>query len=173
MASASVEFGQIETTAGLEVGLSSSLSTDVPGVTGPAGGCASDGKRWPKQKLPLRPLVGLDPREACEEFSWEASWSSLFSSSATRVVFWTFFARGGAGVWCPQGLLSLWHLFERCQLLMRLGDGGLSWGPYRSHLEGEGPGIHLDLAFAQVMQARGPLFFGSASAMAKKQAQVW
>lgn len=98
----------MEVTVGLETGLSCSLLTDVPGVMGAAEVCESDGNRWPKEKPPLVQFpVGLDAEVALDEFSWEASWSSLFSSSATRVVFWTFFARGGAGVWLPQGLLSL------------------------------------------------------------------
>lgn len=97
----------MEVVVGLEAGLSCSLATDVLGVAGPARACDSDGNRWPKQKPPELFPAGLDAELALDEFSWEASWSSLFSSSATRVVFWTFFARGGAGVWLPQGLLSL------------------------------------------------------------------
>ena len=156
----------MEVTVDTETGLSTSL-TDAPGVTGAAGGCDSDGKRWPKERQPLAVRVGLDAELACDECSWEASWSRRFSSSATRVVFWTFFARGGAGVWLPQGLLSLWQLLRRGFFSSRCG-----WRPetglgetYRSHLEIDGPGMHLDLAFAQVTQARGPLLADSESAI--------
>ena len=44
---------------------------------------------------------------------------------------------------------------------------------YRSHLEAEGPGMHRDLAFAQVMHARGPLLFDSESVISKKCTQVY
>lgn len=38
---------------------------------------------------------------------------------------------------------------------------------YRSHLsDPSGPGMHLDLAFAQVVQALGPLFFAVSLSMA-------
>lgn len=104
--SASAWVGQMEVRVGLETGLSCSLVTDVPGVMGAAVPWDSDGNRWQKGRVPVQFPVGLGAEVALDEFSWEASWSSLFSSSATRVVFWTFFARGGAGIWLPQDLLS-------------------------------------------------------------------
>ena len=71
--SASAGAGQIEATACLEAGLSCSPLTDVPGVTGPADGCESDGNRWPNEKHPLELVVGLDADVAFDELSCEAS----------------------------------------------------------------------------------------------------
>lgn len=53
-----------------------------------------------------------------------------------------------------------------------VGSGRLDGETYRSHLEADGPGMHRDLALAQVTQARGPLLFDSESTIPEKCTQA-